>query len=170
MAAGGLDRLHQRLDAEALAEVERLLPQTGDGLGIACHLDRLQVIEADLLDNSDDMLREAQTVARNVPVFPISAVTGQGLSALDPYLKAGETVAVIGSSGVGKSTLINLLAGLDSPTSGEICIEGELVDCSDLDVFASLRLNKIGVVFQDHHLLEELLVRENVSLPLELLQ
>ena len=82
----------------------------------------------------------------------------------------GEFIAIMGPSGSGKSTLINLLAGLDSPTSGEICIEGELVDCSDLDVFASLRLNKIGVVFQDHHLLEELLVRENVSLPLELLQ
>jgi putative ABC transport system ATP-binding protein len=82
----------------------------------------------------------------------------------------GEFIAIMGPSGSGKSTLINLLAGLDSPTSGEICVEGELVDCSDLDMFASLRLNKIGVVFQDHHLLEELLVRENVSLPLELLQ
>jgi len=95
----------------------------------------------------------------------ISAVQDISLTA-----QYGEFIAIMGPSGSGKSTLINIMAGLDRPTSGEIRLEGSIVDSHDLDEFAEVRLQKIGVVFQDHHLLEELLVEENVALPLELMR
>jgi ABC-type lipoprotein export system ATPase subunit len=78
----------------------------------------------------------------------------------------GEFVMVQGKSGCGKTTLLNMLGGLDRPTSGEIEIDGEsIVDMSE-DELAKLRLDKIGFVFQDFNLLPELTVRENVALPL----
>lgn len=80
---------------------------------------------------------------------------------------AGEFVCVFGASGSGKSTLMNLLAGLDLPDSGEIQADGRDVARSDESARAKLRLKTVGVVFQDHNLLEEFTAAENVALPLE---
>ena len=80
----------------------------------------------------------------------------------------GDFVMVYGKSGCGKTTLLNVLGGLDRPTSGLVAIDGEdIVDMSE-DQLAKLRLRKIGFVFQDFNLLPELTVRENIALPLKL--
>ena len=68
----------------------------------------------------DDALREVATVAFGVPVHPISNVTGEGLDALGQYLRPGRTVALIGSSGVGKSTLVNRLVGTELLATREV--------------------------------------------------
>jgi ribosome biogenesis GTPase len=65
----------------------------------------------DLCDDPLDQLLEAESVAVGVPIVSLSSVTGEGLDALDPWLQPGKTVVLLGSSGVGKSTLINRLAG-----------------------------------------------------------
>ncbi len=96
------------------------------------------------------------------------AAGGPGLSVLrDIQLEigAGETIAIIGPSGSGKSTLLNLIGGLDSPTSGNVFIDNE--DLSELDEsqLARIRNEKIGFVFQDHHLLPQCSILENVLLP-----
>jgi len=67
--------------------------------------------KADLEASAEVTLQEVEAAAAGVPVFKVSALTGAGLEALAPYLKRGKTVALIGSSGVGKSTLINRLLG-----------------------------------------------------------
>lgn len=67
--------------------------------------------KADLCPNLDEVLAAVQAVAIAVPIHPISAISGQGLEQLAPYLLPGKTVALIGSSGVGKSTLTNYLLG-----------------------------------------------------------
>jgi ABC-type lipoprotein export system ATPase subunit len=81
-------------------------------------------------------------------------------------LGRGELVAVMGASGVGKTTLLNLLGGLDRPTEGRVFLDGEdLFGGSDRDV-ASVRNRKIGFVFQVFHLLPEFTALENVGFPL----
>ena len=85
---------------------------------------------------------------------------------LDFALGRGELVAVMGASGVGKTTLLNLLGGLDRPTEGRVLLDGQdLFAGSDRDV-AAARNRKIGFVFQVYHLLPEFTALENVSFPL----
>lgn len=81
-------------------------------------------------------------------------------------VSSGEFVTIHGMSGCGKTTLLNLLGGLDRPTSGEILIDGEDITKLSEDELARLRLEKVGFVFQDYNLLDDLTVRENIRLPL----
>jgi putative ABC transport system ATP-binding protein len=82
---------------------------------------------------------------------------------------AGESVAIVGASGSGKSTLLGLLAGLDLPTQGRVLLAGQELGGLDEDQRAALRGRELGFVFQSFHLLPALTARENVMLPLELL-
>ncbi len=88
---------------------------------------------------------------------------------LELELKPGEYLAVMGESGVGKTTLLNLLAGLDRPDSGRVLLDG--VDLSTLndDAITLLRRRCVGFVFQAFHVLPYLSVEQNVALPLDLL-
>jgi len=81
-------------------------------------------------------------------------------------LERGELVAVMGASGVGKTTLLNLLGALDRPTEGRVLLDGaDMFAGTDREV-ASVRNRKIGFVFQVYHLLPEFTSLENVSFPL----
>jgi ABC-type lipoprotein export system ATPase subunit len=85
---------------------------------------------------------------------------------LDFALERGELVAVMGMSGVGKTTLLNLLGGLDRPSEGRVFLDGEDVFAGTDREVASVRNRKIGFVFQVYHLLPEFTSLENVSFPL----
>lgn len=76
-----------------------------------------------------------------------------------------QIVAILGPSGSGKSTLLHLLGGLDRPTSGAIYWGGERVDALPQRLLAQERSQRLGLVFQQHYLLEDLNVLENVTLP-----
>jgi putative ABC transport system ATP-binding protein len=80
----------------------------------------------------------------------------------------GDSLAIVGSSGSGKSTLLGLLAGLDVPTTGSICLFGQELSVLDEDERAALRQRYVGFVFQSFHLLAHLTALENVLLPLAL--
>src|SRR5271170_4106828 len=88
---------------------------------------------------------------------------------LDLELRQGEYLAVMGESGVGKSTLLNLLAGLDQPDSGRVLLEGVDLSALDDDAVTLLRRRAVGFVFQAFHVLPYLSVEQNVALPLDLL-
>jgi ABC-type lipoprotein export system ATPase subunit len=77
-----------------------------------------------------------------------------------------EFVMIYGKSGCGKTTLLNILGGLDRPTSGSVVIDGESISALSEDDLAKMRLDKIGFVFQDFNLLLDLTVKENIALPL----
>ncbi|QBM75247.1 ABC transporter ATP-binding protein [Sphingomonas sp. AAP5] len=88
--------------------------------------------------------------------------------ALDLEVAAGEIVAITGESGVGKSTLLNILAGLDDAESGEVTIEGVVLGTLGETARTRLRRERIGFVFQAFHILPYLTLRQNVALPLAL--
>jgi len=88
------------------------------------------------------------------------------LAGLNYTLNAGEYVAVMGESGVGKSTLLNLIAGLDTPDSGEIMINGVAISSLDDDAATKLRREQFGFIFQAFHVLPHLTLAQNIALPL----
>jgi putative ABC transport system ATP-binding protein len=91
------------------------------------------------------------------------------LTGIDLELAPGEYVAVMGESGIGKSTLLNLVAGLDRPDAGSIVLDGiELATQGD-DALTELRRVRMGFVFQAFHVLPYLTVAQNVGLPLSLI-
>ncbi len=91
----------------------------------------------------------------------IRAVDGVSLE-----IRAGEFVALLGSSGSGKSSLLNLLAGLDRATSGEVMIEGSDLAVLSREKLAKHRLKTVGMVFQSFNLIPSMNLLENVELPL----
>ncbi len=92
------------------------------------------------------------------------------LRGVDLEIEAGESVAIVGPSGSGKSTLLALIAGLDRPDDGEVLIDGRPVQDLSEDDLALLRRGTIGFVFQSFQLLANMTARENVLLPLELIE
>lgn len=95
---------------------------------------------------------------------------GQPLFAdLSFSLQAGEYVAIMGESGIGKSTLLNLIAGLEAPDSGTVSVAGQRISGLPDERAAHLRREKLGFIFQAFHILPHLTLLQNVRVPLLLL-
>lgn len=90
------------------------------------------------------------------------------LKGINLEIKKSESVAIVGASGSGKTTVLSLLAGLDNPTQGEIFLGGDEITAMDEEQRAHTRGNKVGFVFQTFQLLSSLTALENVMLPAEL--
>jgi len=89
----------------------------------------------------------------------------QVLKGIDLAVSQGDRVAIVGASGVGKTTLLHILGTLDQPTSGRVLYEGEDVFTLDERALAFFRNREIGFVFQFHHLLPEFSALENTLMP-----
>jgi lipoprotein-releasing system ATP-binding protein len=92
----------------------------------------------------------------------------QVLRDLDIEVARGEMVAIVGASGVGKSTLLHVLGGLDRPESGEVTMGDFAVSTADDAALVAFRNRHVGFVFQFHHLLPEFSALENVEMPLRI--
>ena len=99
-------------------------------------------------------------------VFESTAERLEVLRGLDFTVDRGEFVSIVGPSGSGKSTLLHILGGLDRPTEGRVLLEGTDMFSYSGSELPELRNEKVGFVFQFHHLLAEFSVLENVALPL----
>ena len=109
--------------------------------------------------------------AYDVTVLTLAAVTKRFgerivLNAVSLEVAAGEYVAIVGDSGIGKSTLLNVIVGLEPVDAGNIRFLNDEITRMDEDALALLRREKCGFVFQAFHILPHLTVEENVSLPL----
>lgn len=123
------------------------------------------VIDASVAQDGD---RAAMLLLRNVAKTYTGSRRRDVLRGIDLRVEHGAFIAIMGESGVGKSTLLNLIAGLDVPDTGTIMLDG--VDIARLDDTARtlLRRERIGFVFQAFHLLPHLTIAQNVRLPLDL--
>lgn len=92
------------------------------------------------------------------------------LNAVNLDVSAGEYIAVMGESGVGKSTMLNIIAGLEVPDTGEVTLDGVNLEQLPDDELTRLRREQMGFVFQAFHVLPYLSVAQNVELPLALLR
>lgn len=113
--------------------------------------------------------------AASVPVLQCTALSkifAEGelhvavLSEVNFEIYPGQTVAIVGRSGAGKSTLLHMLGGLDTPTSGDVYLEGQNLAVMNETQRGRLRNAKLGFVYQFHHLLPEFTALENVAMPL----
>ena len=104
-------------------------------------------------------LLDVRRLSKSVP--PARTLFG----GLDLAVEAGELVAILGESGVGKSTLLNILAGLDDADAGEVVVDGVALGPLGEAARTRLRRERIGFVFQAFHILPYLTLRQNVALP-----
>ncbi|MCD6454916.1 MAG: ABC transporter ATP-binding protein [Candidatus Aminicenantes bacterium] len=98
--------------------------------------------------------------------YYLAGVTTEVLSGVNLKVEENETLAIVGPSGVGKTTLLHIMGTLMKPTSGKIYIDGLDISTLGDDALSSFRNKKIGFVFQFHHLLPEFTALENVMMPL----
>lgn len=89
------------------------------------------------------------------------------LNQVDLQVDAGEFVAIVGKSGSGKSTLVNMLTGIDTPTSGQVLVGSTAIHALDQEQLAVWRGKNVGIVFQFFQLLPTLTVAENIALPMD---
>lgn len=89
------------------------------------------------------------------------------LRGIDLRIGAGEAVGVVGPSGSGKTTMMMVVGGLERPSSGSVTIAGEALGGLDEDALARFRRDRIGIVFQNFHLVPTMTALENVAIPLE---
>ncbi len=90
------------------------------------------------------------------------------LKGIDLEVPSGETVSLVGPSGSGKTSLLMVIAGLERATSGQVTVGGIDYSGRSEDDLARLRRDKVGIVFQDFHLVPTMTAQENVAIPLEL--
>lgn len=100
--------------------------------------------------------------------YPLGNHTVKALDGVDFQVREQEFVAIIGKSGSGKSTLLHMVGGLDSPTAGEVFVDGRPLAGMTKDELTIFRRRKVGFIFQNYNLVPDLNVYENVVLPIEL--
>ncbi len=110
-----------------------------------------------------DIVLQARQIAKT---YAEGSLRTEVLREVDLSVRRGETVAIIGASGTGKSTLLHILGGLDAPTAGEVIVEGQTMSRLSDRARGDLRNKSLGFVYQFHHLLPEFTAVENVCMPL----
>ena len=107
---------------------------------------------------------------RVTKVYPMGRRTFQALRGVDLAFYAGEFAAIVGHSGSGKSTILNMITGIDKPTSGDVLVAGRSIAGLSENTLARWRGANVGIVFQFFQLLPTLTALENVMLPMDFLQ
>jgi putative ABC transport system ATP-binding protein len=116
-----------------------------------------------LQDANHKVVMDVRDITKSLPLGRERIEILRGISF---QITGGEFVSIVGPSGSGKSTLLGIIAGLDNPTSGQVLIDGVDITTMNEGKLASVRNNKIGMVFQAFNLIPTLTAQENVEVPL----
>jgi putative ABC transport system ATP-binding protein len=100
-------------------------------------------------------------------VYRTGKLEYRALRGIDLVIESGEMVAVVGPSGSGKTTIMNMITGIDRPTSGSVLVDGQQIDALSEEQLAIWRGRNVGIVFQFFQLLPTLTAHENAMLPLD---
>jgi putative ABC transport system ATP-binding protein len=122
-----------------------------------------------MIDSPDPKLQKTEQAIRTQSVcrhYPMGESLIRAVDGISIQVPAGEFVALLGTSGSGKSSLLNLVAGLDRPTSGAVVVDGKDLARLSREDLARHRLHTVGMVFQSFNLIPGMTVIENVELPL----
>ncbi len=111
----------------------------------------------------NDIVLSADKIAKT---YQEGSLRTEVLGEVSLEVRRGESVAIIGASGTGKSTLLHILGGLDAPTTGEVVVEGQAMSKLSDRARGDLRNRSLGFIYQFHHLLPEFTAIENVCMPL----
>ena len=111
----------------------------------------------------DDVVLRANRVAKT---YQEGNLRTEVLRDVNLSVRRGETLAIVGASGTGKSTLLHILGGLDAPSAGEVEVDGRTMSRLSDRARGDLRNRSLGFVYQFHHLLPEFTALENVCMPL----
>jgi len=114
-------------------------------------------------DSNKKIVMDVRDITKSLPLGRERIEILKGISF---QILGGEFVSIMGPSGSGKSTLLGIIAGLDNPTSGQVLIDGIDITTMSEGKLASVRNNKIGMVFQAFNLIPTLTAQENVEVPL----
>jgi putative ABC transport system ATP-binding protein len=115
--------------------------------------------------NGHNLIIDVRDVVKRFPVGDTEITILKGISV---QIKQGEFVSVVGPSGNGKSTLLNMITGIDRPSSGEIIVTGKPVHKMSEDKLAAWRGENVGIIFQFFQMLPALSILQNVILPMDL--
>lgn len=115
------------------------------------------------MDNSNSQMIQVKNLYKRYSSDRKAVIDGINLT-----VGTGEMIVLTGRSGCGKTTLLNLIAGLDRPNSGKILIDGTEITSMTENELAKFRLLNVGFIFQDYNLIADLTILENVALPLKL--
>ncbi|MDQ2810230.1 MAG: ABC transporter ATP-binding protein [Chloroflexota bacterium] len=107
---------------------------------------------------------------RVLKVYPMGGRNYTALRGVDLAFQAGEFAAIVGQSGSGKSTILNMITGIDKPTTGEVLVGGRMIQRLSENALAGWRGANVGIVFQFFQLLPTLTALENVMLPMDFLK
>ncbi len=107
---------------------------------------------------------------RVLKVYPMGGRNYTALRGVDLAFQAGEFAAIVGQSGSGKSTILNMITGIDKPTTGEVMVGGRMIQKLSENALAEWRGANVGIVFQFFQLLPTLTALENVMLPMDFLK
>src|SRR5881398_3732828 len=122
------------------------------------------ILETEALSNTErKAVMDVQNITKSLPLGRERIDILKGISF---QITSGEFVSIMGPSGSGKSTLLGIIAGLDNPTTGQVLIDGVDITRMSEGQLASVRNNKIGMVFQAFNLIPTLTAQENVEVPL----
>ena len=120
---------------------------------------------SEAINNSNSLVLSARDLAKTYGQGPSSVEVLKGIH-LD--VSPSEKVAIVGSSGSGKSALLHLLGGLDTPSAGSVVLAGSNLSKLSVAKLDQLRNHSLGFIYQFHHLLDEFSAQENVALPLRI--